>query len=159
MPPTSLRDVETQQFLKFTLPDSTSVMVRSNHLTEVLSLNLQQVVSISDVNPALIGVYNWRGEVLWLLDLGAYLGSDPLYKTSFRLGKLNVVIVHFDGQTLGLCVDQVNEMIRCDVSEIQPPPTHDLHSMLQACTEGYFLDSEKKISWVLNAQTLLEKLA
>ena len=30
-------------------------MVKSHHLTEVLSLELDQIISIPDVNPALLG--------------------------------------------------------------------------------------------------------
>ena len=152
------RDAEIQQFLTFTLPDGTSSMVRSYHLTEVLSLDLHQIVPIPDINPALLGVYNWRGEVLWLLDTGAYLGSEPLYHSSLGLGKVTVVIIHTQGQTLGLCVKQVDEMISCSAEGIQAPPKADLSPMLQTCLDGYWLDANNKVSWVLSAPKIISSI-
>lgn len=158
MTTSTLRDAEVQQFLRFRLADGTLAMVRSHHLTEVLNLELKQVISIPDVQPALVGVYNWRGEVLWLLDLGLYLGSEPLYQKTFNTGKVSIVIVHFEGQTLGLCVKQVDEMVGCPIREIQSPPKADLSQKLKACLDGYWLDSNQAITWVLGAQKLIESL-
>ncbi|NJM77688.1 MAG: chemotaxis protein CheW, partial [Acaryochloridaceae cyanobacterium RU_4_10] len=74
----------------------------------------------------MLGVCNWRGEVLWLADLGHCLGFEPLYTQSLRKGQVNTIIVHNNGQTLGLGVEQVNEMLWCDRAQIQPAPMQHL---------------------------------
>ena len=155
----TIQDAEVQQFLQFTLPDDTLAMIRSSHLTEVLSLDLAQIVSIPDVNSALLGVYNWRGEVLWLLDAGAYLGAEPLYQDSLGLGKVTVIIIHSQGKTLGLCIKQVDEMVTCSVEGIQTPPRAELSAALQECLDGYWLNAHQDVTWVLNASQLIDNMS
>jgi positive phototaxis protein PixI len=126
------------QFLRLQLPGNVQAMVQTQQLTEILSLNLSQVVPIADVNPAIMGVSNWRGEVLWILDLGRWLGLEPLYTQSLRLGKLNVVIIQHLGKTLGLGVEQVEQMIWCDPSQIQTFLESDISPELARCLQGYW---------------------
>ena len=152
------KETDVQQFLKFMLPDGLLAMIRSSSLTEVLSLDLQQLVPIPDVNPALLGVYNWRGEVLWLLDAGAYFGGEALYQNSLGLGKVTVVIIHSQGKTLGLCVSQVNEMVTCSLEDIQRLPRADLSPTLRMCLEGYWLDANHHVNWILSARKIIESM-
>jgi positive phototaxis protein PixI len=144
-----------QQFLRLQLPGNVQAMVQTQQLTEILSLNISQVVPIADTNPAMMGVSNWRGEVLWLLDLGCWLGLEPLYQHSLRLGKLNVVIIHHQGKNLGLGVDQVEQMIWCDPSQIQPSLEPDLSPALAACLQGYWSVLGEDAVLVLNGDDII----
>ena len=151
--------VNRQQFLKMQLPDSTSVMIQSHQLMEVLNIEIQSITSIPDIDSSLLGVYNWRGEVLWLLDAGAYLDSEPLYQNSLGLGKVTVVIIHHQDRNLGLCVKQVNDMVTCSMEGIQDLPNTDLSPRLQACVDGYWLDTTQTVNWILSSQKIIKSLS
>ena len=69
------------------------------------------------------------------------------------------MIVHYQGQALGLSVKQVDEMVSCLAEDIQHPPKAELSQTLQACLDGYWLDVTHQITWVLGAQKLIESLA
>jgi positive phototaxis protein PixI len=146
-----------QQFLRIQLPGNVQAMLQTLQLTEILSLNIGQVVPIPDANPAMMGVSNWRGEVLWLLDLGCWLGLEPLYKQSLRLGKLNVVVIQHLGKTLGLGVQQVEQMIWCDSSQIQTFLEPDLSLELAGCLQGYWSVPGEEVVLVLNGNDIINK--
>jgi positive phototaxis protein PixI len=156
MSTTTLPEQSLQQFLRFQLPGQTPAMVPTQHLTEILSLNLSQIVPISDTNPAMMGVYNWRGEVLWLLDLGCWLGLEPLYKQGLHQGKLNVIIIHRLGQTLGLGVAQVEQMIWCDLSEIQPSLDPNVPPALAGCLQGHWSVLGEDAVLALDGEAIIE---
>jgi positive phototaxis protein PixI len=130
-----------EQFLRLQLPGKIQAMVATQCLTEILSLNLSQVIPISAMNPAMMGVCNWRGEVLWIADLGYFLGFKPLYVQSLRKGQINTVVVHKGGQTLGLGVELVDQMLWCDRTLIQSEPQHTVSSpLLERYIQGYWSD-------------------
>jgi positive phototaxis protein PixI len=144
-----------QQFLRIQLPGKIQAMVQTQQLTEILSLSLSQVVPIPDTHPAMMGVSNWRGEVLWILDLGCWLGLEPLYKQSLRQGKLNVVVIQCLGKTLGLGVDQVEQMVWCDPSQIQTSLEPDLSQELAVCLQGYWSMLGEAAVLVLNGDDII----
>lgn len=144
-----------QQFLRFQLPGHTQAMLPTQHLTEILNLTLSQIIPIPDVNPAMMGVCNWRGEVLWLLDLGAWLGLEPLYQQNLRQAKLSVILISHQGQTLGLGVDQVAQMLWCDEGQIQPLTNPKATPELTHCLQGYWSVLGEDPVLVLNGESIL----
>lgn len=62
------------------------------------------------------GVFAYRGEVLSAHDLAAYLGVSEPHEPSWAL------IVDFKGQRLGLLADEITNLFRNSVSEVQPVP-------------------------------------
>jgi positive phototaxis protein PixI len=140
--PPQISSPETlQQFLRMQFPGKIPAMVATHCLTEILSLNLSQIIPISDMNPAMMGVCNWRGEVLWIADLGYFLGFEPLYVQSLRKGQVSTIVVHQEGQTLGLGVEFVDQMLWCDRTQIQPESQQLVpSSALTPYIEGYWPD-------------------
>ncbi len=75
-----LTAVAGQQFLRFRLlPDSTALLP-VHQITEVLTIPLSQIVPIPHMPAWTMGVYNWRGEILWIVDLGHLVGLTPIYQ-------------------------------------------------------------------------------
>jgi purine-binding chemotaxis protein CheW len=65
-----------------------------------------------------VGVINLRGAVMPVLDLSARLGLGATEIT----GRHVTVVVQKDDELVGLVVDEVQETIMVDASELQPPP-------------------------------------
>jgi positive phototaxis protein PixI len=146
------------QFLSFQLPPDTGAMLPTHQLVEITTLHLSQVVPIPDVSPALLGVCNWRGEVLWLADLGLLLGFEPLYTHSLQKGQVNTIIIQRNGRMLGLGVEQVNQMVWCDRAQIQPAHMTHLSALLTRCLQGYWTDPQNKGYLVLDGEAILNSL-
>jgi positive phototaxis protein PixI len=146
---------DLRQFLCFQLPAGTWAMLPTQQLVEIVNLNLSQIIPVPDISPSLLGVCNWRGEVLWLADLGHLLGFEPLYSHSLRKGQLNVIIVHRDGQTLGLGVEKASQMVWGDRTQIQPAPMQNLSPNLARCLQGYWSDLKGQVMLVLDAESVM----
>jgi chemotaxis signal transduction protein len=70
------------------------------HLREVASL--RELTVVPGAQPSLIGVWNLRGQILPVVDLGYLLSLEPS-----GLAK-HVLVVELDGQRIGLAVDEVS---------------------------------------------------
>lgn len=150
--------IATQQFLSFSLTNHSQVIIPTQQLTEVLSLSVSRIVPIPDVSPSVIGVCNWRGEVLWLADLSQTLGSEPLLHQQYRQSSYSVLVTHHNGNSLGFMVEQVGDMRWCAPSHIQPiPPTHFM-SEASLYLKGYWLAPDNTSFLVLNLETLMHAI-
>jgi positive phototaxis protein PixI len=154
MSPTASASTQSQQFLGFNLAQS-QAMLPTQQLTEILRLQVSQVVPIPDMLPSVLGVCNWRGEILWLVDLSALLGFQPLYTRTLRQGQVTIVIIHHQGHRLGLAVDLIHQMVWCDPQKIQPQPTAQITPELARCLQGYWSNPTGELVLVLDAIAIL----
>ena len=100
-------------------------MLSIAQITEVLKIELPQIVPIPQMPPWVMGVYNWRGDILWMVDLSHLLGLDSWYQCG--LGECNVVVLSPNKAVpelennihLGLVVFKVEDLEECDPTEIQ----------------------------------------
>jgi positive phototaxis protein PixI len=145
----------TQQFLSFYINHHIQVMLPIQNLAEILSVSISQIIPIPDVSDQVIGVFNWRGEVLWLSDLSRLLGNEPLLTHNYHQSNYNAVIAHYQGCYLGLIVDHVGQIVWCNSTQIQPLPAtyHDLHS--SPYIQGYWLNPQGKTLLILDTKTLV----
>ena len=117
-----------ESFLRFYLLSNLPVLLSVNQLAEILTLSLGQIVPMFEMPDWVMGVYNWRGEVLWMIDLNHFLGLTPWYQQSDYSSKHTVVVLKSQSQTgdaqkeavLGLVVNRVEDMVFCPPESIQP---------------------------------------
>lgn len=126
-----------EQFLQLYLNSSLSVLLSVHQLVEILTVPIGQIVPLFQMPPWVMGVYNWRGEVLWMVDLNHFLGLSPWYKQAEYASKHTVVVVRSvsDQPTdekekrLGLVVHQIADMMFCPSQTIQDG---NIQSVLEA---------------------------
>jgi positive phototaxis protein PixI len=150
--------VGSEQFLSFVLPPEQKVIVSTKYLIEILNISLSQVVSIPDVPPFVMGVCNWRGEVLWVTDLGLMLGFEPLYQQGFTQSTYKVILLRSQGQTLGLAVRNVEQMLWCSPDQIQSSSNSYVTSELSSCFQGYYLTPGQELMLVLDGDALFQTM-
>jgi positive phototaxis protein PixI len=160
---TATVSASSQHFLSFRLPPQSWGILPTEQLVEILNLPVEQIVPIGNLPPPVIGVCNWRGEVLWLLDLAYQLGMNPLFSQGKLRSAYTVMIVHHSAengtQTLGLVVEQVSQMVWCDPAAIAPLPATEFtdrqqHRLLQ----GYWLSPQSETYLALDCDRLFERL-
>ncbi len=145
---------QNEQFLSFTLPSNMQVILPTQKLTEVLTLTPQQIVPIPDLDPQVMGVCNWRGEVLWIVDLAYLLNGEPL--PPLQGSHYTAIILHHEGQTLGLVVSQVTQMVWCDPTAIQPLPATKQMPQSSPLMAGYWLSPPSDTFIVLNTPAIFD---
>jgi positive phototaxis protein PixI len=134
------------QYLRFHLHPDTNAMLPVAQLTEVLSIPLGQIVAIPHLPAWVMGVYNWRGEILWMVDLGHLLGLTPWYQQGMTASHHRALVLHSgqgnkrdQGQMLGLVVSGVEDIEWCDPAQIQSPPASAVTASLAPFLRGYWL--------------------
>ena len=105
------------------------------------------------------GIFNLRGQVLPLLDLKARLGlaAGPGRPADAKESKARVVVVEAAGEALGIQVDEVVEVLRCQEEDLQSPSNVlDLPSSRSLAS---VLDVAGRLVLVLDVDRLLDLAA
>lgn len=151
--------ISTQQFLSFHLNSEMQAMLPTQQLAEILNLSISQIVPIPDVPPQIVGVCNWRGEVLWLADLGYLLNLKPILHSEYRQSSYSVIILQHKGNSLGLLVDRVDGMILCHRNHIQPLPASQQSLQSSPYIQGCWLNAGGKTVLALDPVAIVSALS
>jgi len=159
-----------QQFLRFHLVPDTTALLPVSQMTEVLTIPIAQVVPIPHTPAWVMGVYNWRREILWMVDLGHLVGLAPLYQQAISRSTYTAIVIHeaqqassrqragsqmTGGKMLGLVVNRVEDMEWCNPDSIQSPPVSTVTPELVPFLRGYWLKSNGEILVVLDGRSII----
>lgn len=89
-----------EQFLRLYLDSETGALLPITQLTEVLNVPCSQVMPIPHMHSWMMGVYNWRGEILWLVDLAHLVGITPLYQQALTSSSHTVIVLEADRKSV-----------------------------------------------------------
>jgi twitching motility protein PilI len=135
-----LETPEGELHLRFYIPAGSEFALPAMGIREVLSPAPDRITPIPNVSPLLLGTLNVRGRVVWVADLGQFLGDAMALNTDRP--EVQVIAVEDQDIMLGLAVDRIVGMDWLDIEEIQMP-TNVPDSVVP------FLRGE----WVLDSQT------
>lgn len=149
------------QFLSFSLTLDNKAILPTANLVEVFNVDPGLIVPIPDMPPGVMGACNWRGQVLWLVDLAYLLGLGAMFDRDFHYPKHSVLIVRSQGKLLGLAVNEVGRLMQCDPAQFQPVPISLLPQMqvFTSCIQGQIIDAEGKSFLALDTDAIGEFLA
>ena len=156
-----------EQFLRFYLEPDLNAALPVDQMTEVFTVSTTKVVPIPHMPPWVIGVYNWRGEILWLVDLGYLLGGTPLYQQTSSRSLYTAIVVNSQQsggrqgsstagkKMLGLAVNRVEDMEWFNPDLIQSPPESAINAALIPFLRGYWLKNNGEIVVVLDGNSII----
>lgn len=149
----------TEQFLRFHLNPDTKAMLPVEQITEVLKIQLGQIVPIPHLPAWVMGVYNWRGNILWMVDLGHLVGLDSWYQHVNR-NYTAIVLSPHQARTktatdihLGLIVAGVEDIEICNPIEIQSAPNLSVTAIANY-SPGYWLKPQGEMILVFDGQAI-----
>ena len=162
-----LQDRKEEQFLRFHLEPQTQIMFPIEQVTEVLKIDISSIVPIPQMPSWVIGVYNWRGNILWIVDLGHLIGLDPWYQQELNTMNYTAVVLssgsqsnHKKSQTsLGLIMTRVEDIEWCNPNVIQSPPASAITSALAPFLRGYWVKPEGEIILVLDGDAVISAMS
>jgi chemotaxis signal transduction protein len=100
------------QFLSLWITPNQEMLLPTEQMSEILSLRLEDVLPIPETTSLVVGVFNWRQQVIWLVDLPAALGRLPLAQQNPGLLQRDVVVVNHAGKTFGLGIARIGKIYR-----------------------------------------------
>ncbi len=153
---------EIEQFLTFSLASDQQALLATQQLLKIVKVNLSQITAIAGLAPSIMGIYNWRGDVIWIVDLASLLGYQPLYAQEYEREKFqdkcHIIFLRSQDNVIGFAVPQVGQMIRFDVSAIQTSAIAFTNpAMMQVC-RGYWLSSSDETFLVLDGDAIVQAI-
>jgi positive phototaxis protein PixI len=150
-----------QKFLRFRLSSAQGALLSLEEITAVLTIQTQNVLPVPDMPDCVLGIYNWRGEVLWLVDLANQVGLDALIKQHPRSTSCMAIVLQVNGQFLGLAVPEVYDIEQHDPNLLQPPLSELFPPKLLPFVKGYLTgtdgrSTEDQRSVVLEVAAILQ---
>ncbi len=110
---------EGEPHLRFHLPSGTALALPAIAIKEVLSQSLDRMTPIPNVSPLLLGTLNLRGRVVWVADLGQFLGDQTPLNTDRT--EISVIAVEDQDTILGLAVEAIGEIVWLDPEQMTMP--------------------------------------
>ena len=158
-----------EQFLRLYLDSETGALLPITQLTEVLNVSCSQVMPIPHMHSWMMGVYNWRGEILWLVDLANLVGITPLYQQALTSSSHTVIVLEAplaeadstgnDRKTLGLVVNQVGNIENCNPDLIKNIAFPAINTKLEAFLRGYWCKSDYEMLAIFHLDSIWEAIS
>lgn len=125
------------------------------HITKIQEINRLDEVTHLPRSPYFVeGVTNLRGNVIPVLNVRKLFGLPEKENDD----RTRIIIVDIGGRKTGLCVDQVDEVLRLSKSNIEPAPAIVSSSDGNRFMEGVCkLDKGKRMVILLNVEQILDK--
>ncbi|PPS45355.1 chemotaxis protein CheW [Chroococcidiopsis sp. TS-821] len=114
---------EGELHLRFYLASGQELAFSAMAIREVISAPPDRITPIPNTSPLLLGTLNLRGRVIWVADLGQFLGETSAVNTD--RAEIPIIAVEDQETIIGLAVEQIVGMEWLDVEAIQPPTTTD----------------------------------
>lgn len=148
------RDLQTmRKFLEFQIGEDSVALLPAEIVMEIVSLNSKQILPVPQVPACVTGVYQWRGETLWVLDIGVLCGFPSL-----SWGKNNLLLVlQIGDQSVGLAVPQVRDIESYDLSTLKEPSNDLFNKELRPFLQGFFILPEEKLAMLFDASAIVSK--
>lgn len=157
---------EGKKYLRF-LVNNSSLSNKADRLTtlleldsirEVVKISPQKVLAVPHTPDWLLGIYDWRGELIWLADLNRLLGFDIATQ---RQGDRNhlaaggmMISLQVHQNSLGLFIPQVEEIEQHTPEKFQEPVPGLLPDHLLPYVQGYISSTN---SIVLDPSKLIQR--
>ena len=158
-----------EQFLRLYLDSETGALLPITQLTEVLNVSYLQAMPIPHMHSWMMGVYNWRGEILWLVDLAHLVGITPLYQQALTSSNHTVIVLETPAeetdstgsnrQTVGLVVNQVGNIETCNPELIKDISAAAINTKLEAFLRGYWCKSDYEMLAVFRLDSIWEAIS
>lgn len=154
------------QYLKFQLYPDTKAMLPIAQITEVLKIQLRQIMPIPQMPTWVMGVYNWRGDILWMIDLGQLLGLDSWYQHQHERLLHSAIVLSPDREDnqsehqihLGLMVAGIDDLATCNGEAIQGTVGSPLNHLVSSFLTGYWLNSSGEMILALDGQAIADAM-
>ncbi|QLE55749.1 chemotaxis protein CheW [Nostoc sp. TCL26-01] len=144
-----------QKFLSFNLGVKDSAVISLQQITEVLQISLGDICCVPQMPTHVLGVYNWRGEMLWLVDLEEMLGYPSLSQSANLLTKIMAIVIENEGKYLGLIVRQMMDIELLDYHQMKAPSVELFSAGISPFLQGYFLGNDEKMMFNLDAGIII----
>lgn len=141
-----------QPFLRFRFSGKDQALLPLEDTVKILQLDSLAILPVPDMPTWLVGICNWRGDILWLVDFNILIGETSLLHQISAWEKPMAIVIQSGERSIGLAVEQVD-----DIELLQPDSIHqpqDFYSPRLAPLIAGYLSEHRGI--ILDAKAIVE---
>jgi positive phototaxis protein PixI len=163
-----------QQFLRFSIQPGLMALIEIDRVMELVNIPISRVVPMPHLPPAVRGVYNWRGDILWIVDLAVLLGGGQEVSRKYRSLQPIVILsrittdrdrspsapatIDYQADTaIGVIVEEIVEIEWCDLDLISSNLPTNLDPELAKWMRGIWESPTGENFLVLDAAAILDR--
>ena len=138
-----------QKFLRFYFSPAETALLPLNTIKEILKIPVAGILPVPHMPDCILGLYNCRGEMLWIADLGQQLGF-PLSEAPLPT-TVTVIVLQEEGaiastsRTLAVMVPHVSSIETHNPHQLQPPCADLFSVSLLPFMKGYLTRSSSPV--------------
>jgi twitching motility protein PilI len=142
---------EGEPHLRFVLSSGDEFALPAIGIREVMQQEPERITPIPNASPLLLGTINLRGEIIWVADLGQFLGYPNMLNTDRT--DIPVIAIEDQETILGLAVDKLGAMQWLDLDTIQIP--HNIPDHIAPYIQGEWMDEKNDYVRLLDQIAIL----
>ena len=143
---------QRKRFLRISLTEKFSGLLPLETVLKVIHISLSDI-SPTPANPSwILGLCNWQGQTIRVVDLGKILGFKPLLQSGLSRNNLMVIVLKLQNQIAGIVVSDVYKLEWQDLQNLEDIDTDS--SELQKFIRGVFPENR----WLVDLKALGETL-
>jgi positive phototaxis protein PixI len=146
---------EGEKFLRFQLGAEAIALLPLNVIKQVMQVSVAEILPVPQMPGCVLGIYHWRGEMLWLVDIGQLLGFPPLGSSE----NVMAIAIQIQDKILGLVVKQINDIERHHLDDINLPTIGLFAPELMPYLQGYLIGVDREVLMVLNGEAIMLRIA
>lgn len=123
-------------------------------VTEVITISPQDILPVPQMFYCVLGIYGWRSEMLWIVDLENLLGYPPPLDQHNPHKELLVMVVQVQGQSIGLVVSGIDNLIEHDLSRFKSSSSEIFSEDVLPFLHGYFTGVDNDIIMLIDAEEI-----
>ncbi|MDJ0715200.1 MAG: chemotaxis protein CheW [Prochloraceae cyanobacterium] len=143
---------QRKQFVEFQLGKGEFALLPAKQIIEIKRLKVEDIVPVPQLPSCILGVCQWRGNTLWLIDLGELIRLSPLTWSNSNF----ILVLLVEEKTIGLVVPKVKGINYYDIEELLEPSEAFFNPELIPYLEGFFLSQDREIIRVLKPEAIIQ---
>ena len=112
-----LENPEGELHLRFYLASGKEFALPATDIAEVTQQTPDEIAPIPNASPLLLGTINLRGKIVWVADLGQFLGDSNSLNTDRP--NIPVIAIENQEQVLGLAIERIGDMDWLDLENLE----------------------------------------
>jgi positive phototaxis protein PixI len=147
-----------QKFLQFVLRQGDRALIPVETISEIVTIRVPEVLPVPQMRDCVLGVYNWRGEMLWIVDLGEVIGFPSLFAGKRPPDTAIALVIEQGEQMIGFVVPQVLDLEVYNLQQQQEPDPQLFPASVLPFLSGYFIDDSNEISIAIEIPSIFQVL-
>ena len=136
-----LQTPEGELHLRFFISSGEEFALPATGIKEVMELIPEKITAIPNASRLLLGTINLRGQVIWVADIGQFLGTPIML--NIQKQEIPIIVVEDQEILLGFAIEKLGDIEWLDLEKLKMPPTNIPDNMAPFVPGEWVMDEQQ----------------